>query len=90
MHTDAVLPALTAGTGGLLAARWRNTLGRMMKHLGVARVVDSESGVTVVTGLEGAVNPAEPVTCSYCGNAVVSDDDHAVDCCWRPGTGGAR
>ncbi|TDC73370.1 hypothetical protein [Streptomyces hainanensis] len=46
--------------------------------------------VTIVTGLERAVDVAEPVTCRYCGNAIVVDDDHATHCCWRPGKATAR
>ncbi|WP_461032631.1 hypothetical protein [Streptomyces mayteni] len=46
--------------------------------------------VIVVTGLEGAVDPAEPVTCGYCGNAVVTDDDHATTCAWKRGKAAAR
>ncbi|GAB2929497.1 hypothetical protein [Streptomyces mayteni] len=41
--------------------------------------------VTVVTGLEQAVDLAEPVTCLYCHLGIVSDDDHATNCPWRPG-----
>ncbi|MDT0320585.1 hypothetical protein [Streptomyces millisiae] len=53
-------------------------------------MVDHLSGVepervVVVTGLEGPLNVLEPVTCAYCRRRVVADDDHAVDCCWRPG-----
>ena len=51
---------------------------------------EPEGTVTLVTGLEGPVNAITPVTCLYCGNDIVADDDHAVDCFWRPGTGGAR
>ncbi|WP_165953889.1 hypothetical protein [Streptomyces sp. 8K308] len=44
-----------------------------------------EVAVTLVTGLEGAVDPEEPVTCCYCGNGIVSDDDHSRTCPWKAG-----
>ncbi|GAB2882733.1 hypothetical protein GCM10022245_17510 [Streptomyces mayteni] len=51
---------------------------------------DRAEDVTLVTGLEGAIDVAEPVTCSYCRLAIVSVDDHATDCCWHPGKAVAR
>ncbi|GAB2874296.1 hypothetical protein [Streptomyces mayteni] len=44
----------------------------------------------VMTGREGPVSHSEPVTCGYCNHGIVADDDHAVDCCWRPGKAAAR
>ena len=41
--------------------------------------------ITIVTGLEGAVDPTEPVTCRYCRHNIVEDDDHSVICPWRRG-----
>ncbi|WP_461032612.1 hypothetical protein [Streptomyces mayteni] len=43
-----------------------------------------------MTGLEGSVDPAEPVTCGYCRHAIVANDDHAVTCPWKPGKAVAR
>lgn len=50
----------------------------------------AEDTVTLVTGLEGPVNAITPVTCGYCHHGIVSDDDHAVDCCWHAGKAAAR
>ncbi|MFD5317493.1 hypothetical protein [Streptomyces sp. NPDC127098] len=44
-----------------------------------------DDGITIVTGLERAVDLAEPVTCLYCGSHILRNDDHMVDCSWRPG-----
>ncbi|WP_461037138.1 hypothetical protein [Streptomyces mayteni] len=46
--------------------------------------------VTVVTGLEGPLEPSTPVRCRYCRHDVVTDDDHAVNCAWKRGKAGAR
>ncbi|TDC24277.1 hypothetical protein E1265_10165 [Streptomyces sp. 8K308] len=46
--------------------------------------------VTLITGLEGAVDPDEPVKCLYCGLGIVSDDDHATTCTWHAGKAVAR
>ncbi|TDC61732.1 hypothetical protein [Streptomyces hainanensis] len=51
---------------------------------------DGGPNVTVVTGLEGPVRPAVPVTCSYCLHGIVTDDDHAADCAWKRGRAGRR
>ncbi|GAB2922098.1 hypothetical protein [Streptomyces mayteni] len=48
-----------------------------------------EGRVTLVTGLEGPVVTAEPVTCGYCHHAVVTVDDHATTCPWMPGKAAA-
>ncbi|GAB2880698.1 hypothetical protein GCM10022245_14830 [Streptomyces mayteni] len=80
MHTDAVLPdsirrARQAARTLLAALGWLGEPGET---------------VTVVTGLEGSVDPAEPVTCGYCRHAIVANDDHAVTCPWKPGKAVAR
>ncbi|MDT0322083.1 hypothetical protein [Streptomyces millisiae] len=51
--------------------------------------VEPLAEVTVITGLEGPVEPAAPVTCSYCGNGIVVHDDHAANCPWHPGKAAA-
>ncbi|MDT0322228.1 hypothetical protein [Streptomyces millisiae] len=43
------------------------------------------TAVTVVTGLEGPVEPTVPVRCLYCDRGTVTDDDHATDCFWKRG-----
>lgn len=49
-----------------------------------------ETSVTVVTGLEGPVELTTPVTCSYCGNSILTRDDHAANCAWRRGKAPVR
>ncbi|GAB2883010.1 hypothetical protein [Streptomyces mayteni] len=49
-----------------------------------------EKTVTIVTGLEGVVQSAEPVTCSYCDNKIVTGDDHSTICPWKRGKTPAR
>ncbi|TDC19223.1 hypothetical protein E1265_24360 [Streptomyces sp. 8K308] len=51
--------------------------------------IETGAEVTVVTGLEGPVEPAAPVTCSYCGNGIVVHDDHAANCPWHAGKAAA-
>ncbi|MFD5316145.1 hypothetical protein [Streptomyces sp. NPDC127098] len=41
--------------------------------------------VTLVTGLEGPLSRSEPVTRGYCHLGIVTAEDHATDCHWRPG-----
>ncbi|GAB2916829.1 hypothetical protein [Streptomyces mayteni] len=52
--------------------------------------MDETAHILIVTGLEGPVNSLAPVTCGYCDREIVSDNDHATNCCWRPGTAAAR
>ncbi|WP_461036412.1 hypothetical protein [Streptomyces mayteni] len=62
-------------------------LHRALAHATVSRTV---SGVTLVTGLEGRVEPSVPVTCSYCHCGIVVDNDHAGTCPWKRGRSVAR
>ncbi|TDC67777.1 hypothetical protein [Streptomyces hainanensis] len=67
-------------------------------HLALARTVAEpparpawgEAAGTVVTGLEGPVEPTLPVVCGYCHHRVVADDDHATTCPWKSGKASAR
>ncbi|TDC60740.1 hypothetical protein [Streptomyces hainanensis] len=60
-----------------------------MPDLPLPELPAPEADVTVVTGLEGPVEPTAPVTCSYCRHGIVVNDDHAANCPWNPGKAAA-
>ncbi|GAB2909583.1 hypothetical protein [Streptomyces mayteni] len=83
------IPPPRTGARAIPTVQWWGALVSVARAV-LARLFEPDTDVTLVTGLEGPVDLAEPVTCRYCRHDIVADDDHAPDCTWRPGRAAAR